>query len=225
MNSGEIVNRIRILGRNDYRDRMPRFGINSAKAFGVPVPEIRKLAREIPKSAELAMELWATGIHEARIISTLIYPPSQLTWEHANAMIGGVTSWDICDHLTGNLIAGSQPELVLKLLQAWHSDEREFVKRGAYSLIASLDRSSWYQGTRVPYFLDMIKKGSNDSRNYVKKAVSWALREIGKSSAENRILALKTVGEIKELGTPTARWIASDSRRELESPRVLKRFS
>ncbi len=220
-----IINELKKLGNPGYRDRMLKFGITPDNAIGVPVPEIRKVAKKIVHDADISRKLWKSGIHEAMILSTMLFPPDELTAEVANEMIRDVASWDICDHFTGNLVANSGPALILALIGAWAKDTREYVLRAAFSLIASVDHSSMYTNDNVIHFLEIILGASVDHRNFVKKAVNWALREIGKSSAENRLLALKTADAIISNGTPAGRWIGTNAKRELESRKIKDRLS
>lgn len=220
----DAIKELRKLANSGYRERMAKFGIEAENAIGVPVPEIRRLAKRMPHNAEISLSLWSTGIHEARILATMLFPPGDLTVEVASEMIGGVASWDICDHLTGNLAANSEPALIMKLIDAWAKDEREYVRRGAFSLIASVGHASMYSNENVEHYLELIKEASDDNRNFVKKSVNWALREIGKSSAENRLLAMKTAEEIASNGTRAGRWIGSSAKRELSGRKLIEKL-
>lgn len=220
-----IIEELRGLGNAAYRERMAKFGINPEDAIGVPVPDIRKEAKKIPSSADISRKLWSTGIHEAMILATMTFPPEEMTEEIAAEMIRDVPSWDICDHFTGNLVANSEHSLILKLIDEWANDPEEYVRRAAFSLIASVDHSSMYNHGNVMHFLTLIVKASDDNRNFVKKAVNWALREIGKSSEANRLLALEAADNIIMNGTTAGRWIGSNAKRELGSRKVIDRLS
>ncbi len=221
----EIIGELKKLARSDYRERMSRFGIDSQNALGVPVPEIRKLSKKFPHTVVVSRKLWATGIHEAMILSTMVFPPAELTAVIANEMVGDIKSWDVCDHFTGNLVANSSPALVIELADTWGSDRREYVRRAAFSLIASVDHSLMYGKENVQHFLCLIRDASDDGRNFVKKAVDWALREIGKSSNQNRLLALAAAEDILNNGSKAGRWIGDNARRELTSKKITDRLS
>ena len=221
----KIIGELQKFSNSGYRERMESFGIAPGKAIGVPVPDIRRLAKVIAKSAETARELWASGIHEAMILSTMIFPPEHLTQDEAEKMVRNIGSWDICDHFAGNLVARANPELILKVIDEWAHGEPEFVRRAAFSLIASLDQSVWYLESNVIHFLGLIIFVSGDDRNFVKKGINWALREIGKSSPGNRALALKAAEEIIETGTRSGRWIGKNAKAELNSFRVKEKLS
>ncbi len=222
---GKIMEKLQELSNPGYRERMEGFGITPGNAIGVPVPELRKLAKGIGKSVKTARELWITGKHEAMILSTMIFPPEKLTLEEAEKMVGDIKSWDTCDHFAGNLVAKANHELITKLIDRWAHSELEFIRRAAFSVIASIDRSEWYTENNVAHFLRLIISASDDNRNFVKKGVSWALREIGKSSVENRTHALKVADEIMESGTSSGRWIGKNAKTELNSTRVKGRLS
>lgn len=205
-----------------YRENMPKFGIEHVKSLGVPVPEIRKIAKSTAESRGVAMELWKSGLHEAMILSTMIFPPAEVSVEDAEKMVKDIVTWDLCDHFTGNLIAPSR--FVMEVMEFCHSSEEELVKRAAFSLIAQLDQKVWYTPRNVRHFISLIKEASSDGRNFVRKAVSWALREIGKSSPENWRLAVAAANEIIAAGTKASLWIGRDAKRELSSKAVRKRL-
>ncbi len=215
-----IFDSLRRLSNKEYKARMGKFGINSENALGIPVPELRRLSKSMAKSREIAEGLWKSKIHEARILSTMVYPPEQLTRDAADEMAETLNSWDLCDHFTGNLVSNADPQLILILLATWASRKEEFAKRAAFSLIASLNHSVWYTKEFTPMFLALIKTASDDERNFVRKAIDWALREIGKSSPENNKMAIKTAHEIIEKGSKSSKWIGMHALKELNSQKV-----
>lgn len=220
-----IVDELRKYEDRDYLKRMVRFGIHPENVLGVSVPNIRKVSKKVPHDVQTSKNLWSSGIHEARILATMIYPPKELNAEDAGTMANDLYSWDLCDHLVGNLIANSETPLILQLIDSWSMETAEYTRRAAFSLIASLDHKEIYTAENVNHFLELIEKASEDNRNFVKKAVNWALREIGKSNQQNWSLALKAAEKIRANKTPAGKWIGSNAVRELQSDDVKRRLS
>lgn len=164
---------------------MARFGICSNGTLGVSVAEIRKLAKRAGRSHDLAIELWASGIHEARILATIVELPECLTCRQMDAWARDFDSWDVCDHACQNLFWRSPH--AWDMARKWSRTRGEFVRRAGFSLLASLAR----RGPDIPArqwaeALAMIEEAATDDRNYVRKAVNWALREIGKRNSDMR---------------------------------------
>lgn len=218
----ELIEELEKNANQDYGNRMSGFGINDRTALGVPAASVRRIAGSTQPSRQVALELWNSGIHEAMILSTIIFPSDEITLDIAEKMVRDVSTWDICDHLTGNLL--SDTEFIIDLTRRWYMDSGEFVSRAAFSLIAQLDTRIWYTRENVTFFLKMIRDASGDNRNYVRKAVSWALREIGKSSRENLTLALKTAEDIMSTETKSGKRTGREVMKELSSDPVLTRF-
>ena len=191
--------------------------------LGVSVPDMRKLAKEIGHDHELALALWQTGIAEARIVAAMIGEADKLTEEQMEDWVKDLNSWDICDQVCMNLFKKSA--LAWQKAEDWVDREEEFVRRAAFALIACL---AWYDkkanDEQCINVLPLIKRGSVDERNFVKKAVNWALRTIGKRNMSLNKAALKTAKEIQQLDSRAARWIASDAIRELEGEAVQERL-
>jgi 3-methyladenine DNA glycosylase AlkD len=202
---------------------MRRFGIDTRSALGVTVTELRGLARRIGRDHDLAAALWKSKVHEARILASMVDDPSRVTEAQMETWISDVGSWDLCDQLCGNLFDKS-PFAFDKAL-AWSRREEEFVKRAGFALMASsaVHRKD-LPDTRFEIFLPAIRAQATDDRNYVKKAVSWALRQIGKRSRSLNRKAITTARQVERIDARSARWIASDVRRELESTAVQERL-
>jgi len=200
-----------------------KFGMTGDKRLGVSVPELRKLAREIGRDHMLALELWKTGIPEAKIVAGMVGDPERLTERQMESWVKGFDSWDVCDQVCMNLFEKSP--LVMKKIHDWSEREEEFVKRAAYALIACL---AWHdKEARDEIFIELlplIKRGATDGRNFVKKAVDWALRSIGKRNPSLNRAAIKTAGEIQGVDSKSSRWIASSTLRELTSEAVQERL-
>ncbi len=219
----ETVKKLRVLARPDQLEGMARFAIVGEGRLGVSVPEMRKLAKEIGKDHKLASELWKTGIPEAQIVASMTGEPEKLTEKQMEDWVKDFKSWDICDQVCMNLFEKSP--FALKKIHDWSKRKEEFVKRTAYALIACL---AWHdKGAEDKVFIQLfpvIKDGATDDRNFVKKAVSWALRNIGKRNASLNEAAIKLAQEIQKMDSRAARWIAADAIRELQSKSVQKRI-
>ncbi len=217
----EILDALKAVSNNLYLKNMARFSINSDGALGTPVHEIRKISGGIVQSKGLALKLWSSGIHEAMILSTIVFPSNELTMPVAEKMVNKIESWDICDHFAGNLLANSH--IFSQAIEKWHSREEEFVQRSAFSIIAQLDVAEFQKEDTVEYYLNCIRTSALDERNFVKKAVCWALRVIGKSSRENHASAMKLARELEKLESKSAKWIAGTTIKELDSEKVKTR--
>ena len=219
----EVLEKLKANARPEQLEGMARFAIVGEGRLGVPVPLMRKLAKEIGKDHELALELWKTGIPDARIVAGMVAESGKLTERQMEDWVKDFNSWDVCDQVCMNLFEKSP--LALKKIHDWSQREEEFVKRTAYALIACL---AWHdknaEDDTFTALFPVIKHGVTDTRNFVKKAVNWALRNIGKRNPALNRAALALAKEIKEMHSKAARWIASDAIRELESDAVQQRL-
>ena len=193
---------------------MARYGIHSEGTLGVPMPVLRRLAREAGRSHELAAELWASGIHEARILATLIDDPVRVTGCQMDRWAGDLNSWDVCDQACQNLFRYT-PVAFAKAAK-WARARREFVRRAGFSLMAGLAvKARTASDAQFEAFFPLIAEAAVDDRNMVKKAVNWALRQIGKRNSSLCAKAIATAQEIAALDSRAARWVAADALREL----------
>ena len=219
----EVLGRLKAKARSDQVEGMARYGMAAEGRLGVSVPDTRKMAKEIGRDHKLALELWKTGIPDARILAAMVGEPEELTEEQMEDWVRDINSWDVCDQVCMNLF--EKTPLAWKKILDWSEREEEFVKRTAYALIACL---AWHdkeiEDDRFIESLPVVKRGATDDRNFVKKAVSWALRNIGKRNMTLNTAALETAREIQTLDSKAARWIASNAIRELESASVQKRL-
>lgn len=217
-----ILETLNELGSEKNREGMKRFGIAVDAAFGVSVAHLRQLAKPYKKNHALALELWRTGYHEARILAAIIDDPMQVTPEQMDDWVKDFNSWDLCDQACS--LFDKTPHAVAKIKE-WVKREPEFEKRAGFSLLAEL---AWHSRTEpdetFAELLPLLEGGASDERNFVKKAVNWALREIGKRSRGLNELAILTAKRIDEQGTRSARWIAKDALRELTSDKVKQRL-
>jgi len=212
----DVLDKLQSKARPEQLKGMAKYGITIEQRLGVSVPDMRKLAKEIGRDHKLALDLWRTGIAEARIVAGMVGDPAKLTEEQMEDWVKGINSWDVCDQVCDNLFEKNQ--LAWKKIIDWSEREEEFVKRAAFSLIACL---AWHDkkasDDKFTELLPVIVREATDERNFVKKAVNWALRNIGKRNLNLNEAAINTAKEIQRLDSKTARWIAADAIRELES--------
>jgi 3-methyladenine DNA glycosylase AlkD len=201
---------------------MTRYGISSHNTYGVSIPTLRKMAKEIGKDHEAALRLWKSGIHEARLLAGFVDDPRNVTEDQMEGWVKDFDSWDICDQVCSNLF--DKTSFAYGKALEWAKRDEEFVKRAGFVLMAALAVHDKKAGDEVFLAsLPVIKAGSTDDRNFVKKAVNWALRQIGKRNANLNQAAIKTSEEIRRINSKSARWIAVDALRELTSEKVRKR--
>ncbi len=195
---------------------MARFGINPKQTLGVSIPTIRSLAKTIGHEHNLALQLWATKIHEARILAALIDDRQLVTEKQMDKWAKDFDSWDVCDQVCSNLF-DKTPFAWAKAIE-WSQRPEEFVKRAGFVLMAVLAVHDKKAGDKAFLkFFPYLKKEATDQRNFVRKAVNWALRQIGKRSLYLNLRVIKLCREIQKIDSPAARWIASDAKRELEN--------
>jgi len=218
-----VLERLQSKARPDQLEGMARYGMAVERRLGVSVPDMRKMAKELGQDHNLALELWKTGIAEAKIIAAMIDDPNKLTERQMEDWVKDINSWDVCDQVCMNLF--EKVPFAWKKIIDWSERGEEFVKRTAFALIACL---AWHdKKARDEEFIELlpvIMRGATDERNFVKKAVNWALRNIGKRNLNLNKAAIQTAKEIQRLDSKAARWIASDTIRELESDAVQTRL-
>jgi 3-methyladenine DNA glycosylase AlkD len=219
----EVVERLRAIRNEDNIAGMARYGIKTDSALGASMPALRKMARELSRDHELALDLWTTGIHEARILACLVDDPVRVTKKQMETWVKDFDSWDVCDQVCMNLF-DKTPFAYEKALE-WSSRRAEFVKRAGFAMMAALavhDKQAADEAFRP--FLAVIVRQSTDDRNFVRKAVNWALRSIGKRNLGLNKKAVATAKSIQKVDSRTARWIAADAIRELTSDRIQKKL-
>lgn len=218
-----IVEELHQCADSEVVNGMSRFGIQTSNALGVKVPVMRDLSKRYRKNHELAELLWQTNIHEARHVASMIDDPQLVTDEQMDRWVLDFNTWDICDGVIFNLF-GIIP-LGWKKVNDWVCCEEEYVRRAAFTIIAkqAMYEKKTSDKNFLPYF-KLIIQYSTDERNFVKKAVNWALRQLGKRSHFLRLKALKTCDVLLNTTSPSARWIASDARRELMNEKIINRI-
>ncbi|MEA1872681.1 MAG: DNA alkylation repair protein [Chloroflexota bacterium] len=219
----DVLDKLQSMAQPGHLEGMAKYGMTVEQRLGVSVPDMRKLATEIGRDHKLALDLWRTGIAEARIVAAMVGDPAKLTEEQMEDWVKGINSWDVCDQVCMNLFEKNQ--LAWKKIAKWSEREEEFVKRTAFSLLACL---AWHDrkasDEKFIELLPVIIRGATDERNFVKKAVNWALRNIGKRNLSLNEAAINTAREIQSLDSKAARWVAADAIRELESDAIQSRL-
>jgi 3-methyladenine DNA glycosylase AlkD len=218
-----VLRELKALADPKVREKMAHFGVNVPKAHGISAPVLHSFARHVGKDHALAEQLWSSGIHEARILATLIGESGRVTSAQMDRWARDFNSWDVVDSSCRYLYAFSAP--AWKKVEAWSRRPEEFVKRAAFSLAAYLsyiDKES--PDARFERFFRIIEREAHDDRNFVRKAVNWALRQIGKRNLHLNAAAIRAAERIRAQGSRSARWIAADALRELKSDAVQKRL-
>jgi len=219
----EIIKKLKALSNPKNVAGMARFGINARNMLGVSVPNLRTLAKKAGKSHELARQLWNSEIHEARILAGMVDEVQKVTASQMDEWIKDFDSWDVCDQVCMNLF--DKTPLAFKKAIEWTSRKKEFEKRAGFALMACLawhDKNSGDE--KFEKFFIAIKKHAIDERNYVRKAVNWALRQIGKRNKNLNKEAISVAKEISKINSKAARWIAADALRELANSKVQKKL-
>jgi 3-methyladenine DNA glycosylase AlkD len=202
---------------------MARFGIRAKKVCGVSKPKLDAIAKRIGKNHDLGLKLWETGIHDARILGVLISEPDRVTPAQMEKWVRDFDNWDVCDGSCCHLFVDAAP--AWEKAFAWSTRKKEFDKRAGFALAAYLavhDKEAADAGFRE--FLKAIEREAWDERNFVRKAVNWALRNIGKRNRRLNREAIATGERIRREGTWAGRWIAADALRELKSDAVQNRL-
>jgi 3-methyladenine DNA glycosylase AlkD len=219
----EVLRRLKSMGSRKNVEGMQRYGIKGANMLGISVYELRKMARDIGRDHGLALDLWESGIHEARMLAVFTDEPGKVTESQMEKWAEDFDSWDICDQACTDLF--DQTPFGWKKAREWSARKEEFVKRAAFALMAGLAvhdkkaKDSDFEG-----LLPLIAREADDERNFVKKAVNWALRNIGKRNLELNGRAVRTAEDIERMDSKAAKWIARDALRELRSEKTQERL-
>jgi 3-methyladenine DNA glycosylase AlkD len=219
----ETLRELRGAADPKVRAKLAYFGLNVPKAYGISTPVLQALARHIGKDHALAEELWSSGIHEARILAALIGESEKVTSAQMDRWVRDFDSWDVVDSVCCYLYSAAKP--AWDKIYEWSHRLAEFEKRAAFSLAAYLsykDKSA--RDERFERFLSVIEREAHDERNFVRKAVNWALRNIGKRNPRLNTAAIRSAERIRQQDSRAARWIAADALRELKSQAVQKRL-
>ncbi len=214
-----ILDQIKALGNPESVAGMARFGIRPGHVYGVSMPTLRQMGKTIGKDHVLAGQLWDSGIHEARILASLVDDPKQVTESQMENWVLDFDSWDVCDQCCSNLFQKTAYSYTKAV--EWSAREEEYIKRAGFVLMARIavaDKKA--DDAALLSFLPIIQREAVDERNFVKKAVNWALRQIGKRNRNLNTAAIKTAEAIDQIDSKAARWIAADALRELQGEKV-----
>jgi 3-methyladenine DNA glycosylase AlkD len=223
MDYDDIIKQLKSMSNKKNVEGMARYGINPHNNLGISIYNLRPLAKKIGKNHKLALKLWDSGIHDARLLAVFIDDPLHVTGKQMDSWAEDFDSWDVCDQACTSLF--DLTPYAWKKVFEWAERDEEFVKRGAYSLIAGLavhDKKA--ENSMFEDFFSLIIKESTDERNYVKKAINWALRNIGKRNTNLNKKAIETAKKIQKIDSKSAKWIAKDAIRELTSEKVQKKI-
>lgn len=223
MDFEDIIGELESLSNPEDIAGMARFGIKSNKAYGVRMPELTRIAREVGKNHQLAEELWRHGYTETRILACMVDDPKEVTEEQMERWALEFNSWDVCDQCCMKLFR--KTPYAYQKIEEWSALDEEFVKRAAFTLIATLavhDKKA--DDEKFEELFSLIIRESGDERNFVKKAVNWALRQIGKRNLDLNRKAIAVAEKIDQLNSRSAKWIAKDAIRKLESDKVLEKL-
>jgi 3-methyladenine DNA glycosylase AlkD len=218
-----VLRELKRLADPHVRAKMAYFGVNVPKACGVSAPVLHAFARQIGKDQALAEQLWSTGIHEAKILATLVGESEKVTPAQMERWVRDFDSWDVVDAACCYLYAAARP--AWEKVYEWSNRRAEFEKRAAFSLAAYLSyKDKRATDARFERFLSVVERESHDERNFVRKAVNWALRNIGKRNLRLNKAAIRSAERIRLQDSSAARWIAADALRELRSESVQARL-
>lgn len=221
MEFNQIILEFEELSDVDFAQNMKKFGIKYVKSYGIRLPQIRKIAKQCGRNHELALKLWNHGYHETYLLATLVEEPQKVDSHQLGEWVNTFYSWDLVDQACINLLRFI-PKAVDRIF-IWCNSDEEFVKRTAFSLIAVL--AVHEKDSDFEKYFEIIKEGSKDNRNFVKKSVNWAIMQIGKSNAQNNRNALDLAYEILEMDNRASKWVAHGAIKELESDNVQKKFA
>jgi 3-methyladenine DNA glycosylase AlkD len=219
----------------ESRAGMARYGIIVTDAFGVSVYELRRMAKGLGTDHDLALALWDTGNHEARLLASMVDDPAAVTEAQMEEWVAAFDSWDVCDQVTSNLF--DKTPFAYDKVREWSVAENEWVKRAAFATAAALAVQD-KEAPDEPFLaiLELVRREAGDGRNFVKKAVNWALRNIGKRNAALHAAAIETAEAVlatadaraaadrRDPAARSARWVARDALREPRAEKVLRRF-
>jgi len=223
MNYTQVINLLRSNSSEKNIGNMKRVNIPTSNALGISIYTLRTYAKEIGKNHKLALQLWNSDIHEARLLACLIDDPLFVSEEQMEQWVISFNSWDICDQCCSNLF--DKTSFAIKKAIEWSQREEEFVKRAGFVLMACLSvHNKNMNNDEFSPFFDCIIRESNDKRNFVKKSVNWALRQIGKRNARLNQKAVEVAETILQNDLNTTKWIAKNALVELTSDKIQKRI-
>lgn len=223
MNVKQILKDLKAKGTPENAAGMARFGISGKTMYGVSMPEVRRLGKQIGRDHSLAQQLWKSGIHEAKILAGIIEEPEKVTAEQADRWIRDFDSWDVCDQVCMNLLW--KLPFAYEKAKAWTRLEPEYEKRAGFALMAVLAwKDKEAPDSKIAQFLPIIKREAMDERKMVKKAVNWALRQVGKRNLHLNKKAIAVAKDIRKMDSKVSKWVANSALTELQSDAVQQRL-
>ena len=219
MNYSEILKQLKELANPEIAEAKRNRGSLANNAYGIMVKNLKIIAKEIGTNHSLALKLFKSGIHEAKKLASMIDDPKKVTESQMETWVKKFDAWDICDCCCSSLFV--KTSFAYKKIFEWSSREKEYEKRAAFTLMAHLvfhDKTS--NDNKFEKFFPIIKRESIDERNFVKKAVNWALRQIGKRNINLNKKAITTAKEIKKINSKSAQWIANNALNELTKEKI-----
>lgn len=219
-----LIARLEALASPKDAAGMARFGIRGARVLGVPVKTLRSIARETGRHHALAEELWASGIHEARILASIVAEPKRVTLDEMERWASDLDSWDLCDQCCTNLWV--RTPFARERALVWSERAEEFVKRAGFVLIVQVaGKDKGAPAELLHRYLARAEREAGDERNFVKKAVSWTIREIGQRGPELNEAAVTLARRLQASEARAARWVGGDALRELTSEKIARRVA
>ena len=219
----DILEKLEALSNPENVAGMTKFGIKSVKTYGVHIPDLRKIAKTIGKNHRLALQLWNVKTRETRILASMIDSPEGVPEDQMESWVKEFDNWETCDQVCQNLF--THTSLAYQKAVEWSQRKEEFIKRAGFVIMARLAvKDKKAEDKEFEKFLPIIKREAADDRNYVKKAVSWALRQIGKRNLYLNKKAIETAREIEQTNAKSAKWIARDALKELTNYKIQQRL-
>ncbi|GCF94467.1 hypothetical protein NRIC_23580 [Enterococcus florum] len=210
----DIVNHLKHISSDKYKTNVIKLGIPEEDALGVPTSELRKIARTLPKDKLFLYELWKTGYHECKLLTVLSLKPKECTENEILALMEEIDSWDLCDLFCKTILIKRDFDFYIHL---WIQSEELFKRRAAFTLIASKSTHAKLSDEEIADYLKLIEQHSDDERLLVKKAASWALRELGKISYDAKERSIETATALLQQPSKTQQWIAKEALKELQT--------
>lgn len=208
-----ILVNLREMSSDKYRQNVIKLGIPAENSIGVATGDLRKLAKKLPRHKDLVEALWLADFHETRILAVLVMVPEDYTFDELAGFMDGIISWDLCDLMCKTVLITRKD--FDSFITRWVVSEALYFKRAAFTLIASMSTHHAPSQLEITDYLTTINEQTDDDRLLVKKAASWALRELGKIDEESQRKALVTAQELVKSGTDAQQWVARDALKEL----------
>ncbi len=223
MTCSQIIRKLETMGSAANIEGMSRYGIRPGRALGVSMATIRSLARELGTSHQLALELWDAGYHESRLLAALLADPLLVDGPLMERWAAQFDSWALCDTTCGSLFRKAGP--AWEMARQWCCREELYVKRAGFAMMAWLavhDKKA--SDAQFHKLLTLISREAGDERPLVKKAVNWALRQIGKRNVRLNARAIELAVSLAQNGGKAQRWVANGALRELTGGKVQQRL-